>query len=118
MVEASRAELLRIPGLGVRSVDRILKARRWRGIRLEDLARHPEKRKPRLSWGLQHYVRGDLVFEDGTVVMLDELCAQAGALGGAGDFATDPLPDPAACFHSVLCFIHGFLCADVSWPAH
>jgi predicted DNA-binding helix-hairpin-helix protein len=36
---ASRAELLRIPGVGVRSVDRILKARRWRRIRLEDLAR-------------------------------------------------------------------------------
>ena len=36
---ASRAELLRIPGVGVRSVDRILKARRWRRIRLEDLGR-------------------------------------------------------------------------------
>ena len=36
---ASRAELLRIPGVGVRSVDRILKARRWRRIRFEDLAR-------------------------------------------------------------------------------
>jgi putative DNA modification/repair radical SAM protein len=36
---ASRAELLRIPGVGVRSVDRILKARRWRRIRLEDLSR-------------------------------------------------------------------------------
>ena len=36
---ASRAELLRIPGIGVRSVDRILKARRWRRIRFEDLAR-------------------------------------------------------------------------------
>ena len=36
---ASRGELLRIPGVGVRSVDRILKARRWRRIRFEDLAR-------------------------------------------------------------------------------
>jgi putative DNA modification/repair radical SAM protein len=36
---AARAELLRIPGVGVRSVDRILKARRWRRIRFEDLAR-------------------------------------------------------------------------------
>ena len=36
---ASRAELLRIPGVGVRSVDRILKARRWRRIRFDDLAR-------------------------------------------------------------------------------
>jgi hypothetical protein len=45
---------------------------------LEDLARHPEKREPPLSWGLQHYVRGDLVFDDGSVVTLDELCARAG----------------------------------------
>jgi hypothetical protein len=45
---------------------------------LEDLARHPEKREPPLSWGLQHYVRGDLVFDDDSVVTLDELCAQAG----------------------------------------
>jgi len=45
---------------------------------LEDLARHPEKREPPLSWGLQHYVRGDLVFDDDAVVTLDELCAQAG----------------------------------------
>jgi predicted DNA-binding helix-hairpin-helix protein len=36
---ASRAELLRVPGIGVRSVDRILASRRWRRIRLEDLAR-------------------------------------------------------------------------------
>jgi putative DNA modification/repair radical SAM protein len=34
---ADRAELLRVPGLGVRSVDRILKVRRWRGLRLADL---------------------------------------------------------------------------------
>ena len=39
LYRASRAELLRIPGVGVRSVDRILKARRWRRIRFEDLAR-------------------------------------------------------------------------------
>ena len=45
---------------------------------LEDLARHPEKREPPLSWGLQHYVRGDLVFDDDTVVTLDELCARMG----------------------------------------
>ena len=36
---ASREELLRIPGLGVRSVDRILKIRRWSAIRLQDLIR-------------------------------------------------------------------------------
>jgi hypothetical protein len=45
---------------------------------LVDLARHPERRKPPLSWGLQHYVRGDLVLDDGSVITLDELCAQAG----------------------------------------
>ena len=44
---------------------------------LTDLARHPEKREPPLSWGLQYYVRGDLVFDDDSVVTLDELCAQA-----------------------------------------
>jgi predicted DNA-binding helix-hairpin-helix protein len=31
--------LLRIPGIGVRSVQRILSARRHRGLRLEDLGR-------------------------------------------------------------------------------
>lgn len=36
---ASREMLLRIPGLGVRSVDRIVKARRWRRVRVADLAR-------------------------------------------------------------------------------
>jgi putative DNA modification/repair radical SAM protein len=36
---ASREELLRVPGLGVRTVDRILKARRVRKLRLEDLER-------------------------------------------------------------------------------
>jgi hypothetical protein len=45
---------------------------------LEDLARHPDKRQAPLSWGLQHYVRGDLVFDDDSVVTLDELCAGAG----------------------------------------
>jgi putative DNA modification/repair radical SAM protein len=34
----SREELLRVPGLGVRSVDRILKLRRHRAIRLEEVA--------------------------------------------------------------------------------
>jgi hypothetical protein len=42
---------------------------------LEDLARHPEKRHGHLAWGLQHYVRGDLVFDDGSVVSLEELGA-------------------------------------------
>ena len=36
---ADRELLLRVPGLGIRNVDRILKMRRVRGIRLEDLAR-------------------------------------------------------------------------------
>ena len=47
-------------------------------VPLEDLARHPEKREPPLSWGLQYHVRGDLVFDDGSVVTLDDLCARAG----------------------------------------
>jgi hypothetical protein len=45
---------------------------------LVELARHPERREPPLSWGLQHYVRGDLVLDDDSVVTLDELCARAG----------------------------------------
>ncbi len=36
---APREALLRVPGLGVRSVDRILRARRWRRVRVDDLAR-------------------------------------------------------------------------------
>ena len=36
---APREALLRIPGLGVRSVDRSLSARRWRRVRVEDLMR-------------------------------------------------------------------------------
>jgi putative DNA modification/repair radical SAM protein len=36
---ADREMLLRIPGLGVRSVDRLLGVRRYKSIRLEDLAR-------------------------------------------------------------------------------
>jgi predicted DNA-binding helix-hairpin-helix protein len=36
---ASRPMLLRVPGLGVKNVDRILQARRWGKIRLQDLIR-------------------------------------------------------------------------------
>ncbi|HEY7614535.1 MAG TPA: putative DNA modification/repair radical SAM protein [Gemmatimonadales bacterium] len=36
---ADRAELLRIPGIGVRNVKRIVAMRRWRRVRLDDLAR-------------------------------------------------------------------------------
>jgi putative DNA modification/repair radical SAM protein len=35
----SREELLRIPGLGVRTVDRVLQLRRWTRIRLDDLTK-------------------------------------------------------------------------------
>jgi putative DNA modification/repair radical SAM protein len=35
--EADRSELLRVPGLGVRNVERILRARRWQRLRLADL---------------------------------------------------------------------------------
>lgn len=67
---------------------------------LEDLARHPEQRQPPLSWGLQHYVRGDLVFDDDSVVTLDELCAQAGLaplplLEPMPDELDIPLDDPS-----------------------
>ncbi len=36
---APREVLLRVPGLGVKSVDRILSIRRWKTLRLEDVAR-------------------------------------------------------------------------------
>lgn len=36
---ASRPQLLRVPGLGVKNVDRLLQARRWHKIRLHDLTR-------------------------------------------------------------------------------
>jgi hypothetical protein len=45
---------------------------------LIDLIRHPEKRKPPLSWGLKYYVRGDLVLSDGREMTLDALCKQLG----------------------------------------
>jgi putative DNA modification/repair radical SAM protein len=43
---ASRAELLRVPGLGKRTVDRLLRVRRWHRVRLADLVtlRVPVKR--------------------------------------------------------------------------
>ena len=31
--------LLRVPGLGVKSVDKIIRVRRWRTLRLEDIGR-------------------------------------------------------------------------------
>jgi putative DNA modification/repair radical SAM protein len=36
---ADKTELLRIPGIGVRSVERILTVRRWKQLRMEDLTR-------------------------------------------------------------------------------
>ena len=37
--KATREQLLRVPGMGVKSVDRLIRARRHRGMRLDDLAR-------------------------------------------------------------------------------
>jgi putative DNA modification/repair radical SAM protein len=37
--KAARETLLRVPGLGVRNVDRIIRIRRWHSIRLDDLTR-------------------------------------------------------------------------------
>ena len=36
---ASKEQLLRVPGLGTKAVDRILSSRRWRKLRLDDVAR-------------------------------------------------------------------------------
>lgn len=57
------------PSRRVRSEDHAL---------LTDLAQHPEKRESPLSWGLQFIVRGDVLFDDGSVATLDELCDEAG----------------------------------------
>lgn len=45
---------------------------------LIDLAQHPEKREEPLFSGLKYYVRGDLVFEDGSEMTIDELCDELG----------------------------------------
>ncbi len=45
---------------------------------LIDLAQHPEKREPPLSWGLQFIVRGDLIFDGGKILTLDELADEVG----------------------------------------
>jgi hypothetical protein len=45
---------------------------------LINLAQHPEKRDEPLSLGLKYYVRGDLVFEDGSEMTLDALCDELG----------------------------------------
>ena len=36
---APREDLLRVPGLGVKAVDRIVASRRWRKLRIDDVAR-------------------------------------------------------------------------------
>jgi predicted DNA-binding helix-hairpin-helix protein len=37
--KAPREMLLRVPGLGIRNVDRIIRIRRWHAVRLADLTR-------------------------------------------------------------------------------
>jgi predicted DNA-binding helix-hairpin-helix protein len=36
---APKEQLLRVPGLGIKAVERILSSRRWRSLRLDDVAR-------------------------------------------------------------------------------
>ena len=45
---------------------------------LVDYAQHPEKAGEPLCWGLQFFVRGDVMLEDGSIVTLDELFANSG----------------------------------------
>jgi nucleoside phosphorylase len=45
---------------------------------LIDAASRPERRQAPLAWGLQFYVRGDLMLDDGSIVTLDQLSARAG----------------------------------------
>lgn len=40
---------------------------------LEELAQHPERRDPPVSWGLRYIVRGDVILDDGDVLTLDEV---------------------------------------------
>lgn len=42
---------------------------------LETLARSPDEAPEPLRWGLRYYVRGDILFEDGSVVTLDDIWA-------------------------------------------
>lgn len=73
---ASRELLLRVPGLGVKSVDRIVAVRRWRTLRLEDIAR--------LCRGIDK-VRPFIVALDWT----------PGGLTDAADLRARIAPDPA-----------------------
>ncbi len=45
---------------------------------LLDLAIHPEQCEAPLSWALQFMIRGDIIMPDGNIILLDELCAEAG----------------------------------------
>jgi hypothetical protein len=45
---------------------------------LEELAQHPERREPPLSWGLRYIVRGDVTLDDGSALTLDEVTDQMG----------------------------------------
>ncbi|HEV7509987.1 MAG TPA: metallophosphoesterase [Thermoanaerobaculia bacterium] len=45
---------------------------------LTDIAQNPERRNAPFSWGLQFIVRGDVLFDDGSIATLDELCDEAG----------------------------------------
>jgi hypothetical protein len=45
---------------------------------LEELAQHPERREPPLSWGLRHIIRGDIILDDGDTLTLDEVTEQMG----------------------------------------
>ncbi len=45
---------------------------------LEELAKHPEKTDPPLSWALKYIVRGDIRMDDGQIVTLDQLADELG----------------------------------------
>ncbi|MEZ5404212.1 MAG: NACHT domain-containing protein [Bryobacteraceae bacterium] len=47
------------------------------------LAQHPEERDPPLRWGLQYFIRGDIMHPDGTVTLLDDV---------SREFGFEPLP--------------------------
>ena len=43
---------------------------------LSEYAAHPERAQAPLSWGLQYIVRGDVLWEDGTDIKLDDLATE------------------------------------------
>jgi predicted DNA-binding helix-hairpin-helix protein len=77
---ATREELLRVPGLGTRNVDKILASRRHKRLRLDDLARlrAPVKKMLPFVTLLDHHPRAALDRPDRLRALLAPAPKQAG----------------------------------------